>query len=275
MAIDYVKIERPIEIEPLNNHALISWRSIVAGFLVSLFAMMGLIGLGLAIGAMSIETDLNAPTAGFFSGFWFLFSAVISLFSGSYFAARISKFRSGRIGSAQGLVIAALFLAIFLYQTILTIGSVGSSAGSLFGRPRSGFLTSNTAFTNQVYNLSSRTLRELTLRSERNIVTQELVSRIIRGDHEGAKYYLTQETGLPYATINNRVNQLNVEVDRAMNDAKNGTLMALRSSGWTLFGLVVIGALASIGGGALGSANNLRKPLSREVDIPFGEMLRF
>src|SRR5690606_17191858 len=111
--------------------ALISGRAILAGLLISFFTMLGLIGLGLALGGINMGGDTSAESVGIFTGVWFTVSALISLFVGSYFAARISKFRTGRIGSAQGLVIASLFLGFFLYQTVSAVGALGGAAGNV------------------------------------------------------------------------------------------------------------------------------------------------
>src|SRR5690606_1555284 len=82
-----------LEVETNNFHALISWRSIVAGLLIAMLVMTGLLGLGLAFGGIGLDEDTSARSAGIFTGAWFIGSALISLFAGSYFAARVSKFR--------------------------------------------------------------------------------------------------------------------------------------------------------------------------------------
>jgi len=63
------------------------------------------------------------------------------------------------------------------------------------------------------------------------------------------------------AEADQRIATMRADVDKAVNDAKEATAVALKSTGWTLFGLVVLGALAAVGGGAIGSMANFRKPL--------------
>src|SRR5690606_4168217 len=123
-----------LEVETINSHALISWRSIVAGLLIAMFVMTGLLGLVLAFGGIGLDEDTSAKSAGIFTGAWFIGSALISLFAVCYFAARISKFRMGRNGSAHGLVIATLFLGFFLYQTVAMVANAGSLAGSFLSK---------------------------------------------------------------------------------------------------------------------------------------------
>lgn len=255
------------EVDTNNPHALISWRSIVAGLLIAMFTMIGLIGLGLAFGGIGMDEDTSAKSAGIFTGVWFIASTLVSLFVGSYFAARVSKFRTGRIGSAQGLVIAALFLGFFLYQTVSAIGSLGAGAGSLIGKT-GGLIadgaqkaSQNPTITNTINNLSEDALGDLNLRSEPQVVAQGLGSRLINGDTEGAKNYLARQAGITPTEADARIAQMKIQVDKYVGDAKEATATGLRSAGWSLFLLVALGALSSVLGGALGSVANFRRPL--------------
>lgn len=255
------------EVDTVNMHALISWRSIVAGLLISVFTMIGLLGLGVAFGGIGLDEDTSAKSAGIFTGVWFIVSTLLSLFVGSYFAARVSKFRTGRIGSAQGLVIAALFLGFFLYQTVATIGSIGSSAGSLIGKS-GGLLaegvqkaSNNPTITNTIHQLTEDALGDLNLRSEPQVVAQGLGARLLNGDTEGAKNYLARQAGISPTEADARIAQMKVQIDKYVGDAKEATATGLRSAGWSLFLLVALGAIASVAGGALGSVANFRKPL--------------
>ncbi len=261
----------PLEFES-NRHALISFRAIAAGLLIALFSMIGLVGLGLAFGGIGLDQETTAQAAGIFSGVWFLVSVLISLFVGSYFAARVSKFRTGRVGSVQGLVIAALFLGFFLYETLSVIGVAGSAVQGLVGKSGSalslGIRTAadSEAVRSTITNFAEDALGDLSLRSEPQVVAQGVGARLLRGETEGAKNYLARQAGITPTDADARIAQVRAQVDRYIGDAKEGTATALRSTGWTLFLLVALGALAAVGGGALGSVVNFRKPLVREVD---------
>lgn len=262
----------PLESELSTSHALISWRSIAAGLLVSMFTMTGLLGLGLAMGGIGMDAETTAKSAGIFTGIWFIASALISLFVGSYFAARVSKFKTGRIGSAQGLVIASLFLGFFLYQTVSAIGSAGSMAGSLI--QSSGSMVAqgaqkaseNPQITGALSNIAEDAMGDLNLKSEPTVVAQGLGSRLLRGDTQGAKNYLSAQAGITPTEADARIAQMKAQSDKMIANAKEGTATALRSTGWSLFVLVLLGALSSVFGGALGSVANFRKPLIRETD---------
>lgn len=266
----------PTEIDSDYMHALISWRSIVAGFLIAMFTMIGLLGLGLAFGGIGLDEDTSARGAGIFTGVWFLISSLISIMIGSYFAARISKFRLGRIGSAQGLVIAALFLGFFLYQTISAIGFAGSATGALIGKSGRAIATGvgraseSTMIQNTVKNLSEDALGELNLRSSPSVVAEGIGSRLIQGDTESAKNYLAREAGITPTEADARITQIKAQLDRVIDEVKEGTATALKSTGWSLFLLFFLGALSAIGGGALGSVANFRKPLTRDNEAYLG-----
>jgi len=261
---------RPYEPENFNAHALISLRAILAGLLISTLTMIGLIGLGLAFGGIGLDEDTSARSAGIFTGVWFLAGSIISLFVGSYFAARMSKFKTGRIGSAQGLVIASLFLGFFLYQSIVAIGSVGSAAGSFLGKTGGAIASGvekaagNPTVNNFITEFSEDAIGDLNIRSDVSTVAQGLGSRLLRGDTEGAKNYLAGQAGISPAEADTRIATLKTRMDQTIAETKEGTATALRSTGWSLFLLVALGVLAATGGGALGSVANFRKPLIRE-----------
>lgn len=266
------KVNSPLEVETPNMHALISWRSIVAGLLIAMFSMIGLLGLGLAFGGIGLDDDTSARSVGIFTGVWFLVSTLLSIFLGSYFAARVSKFRTGRIGSAQGLVIAALFLGFFLYQTIAAIGTAGSAAGSLLGKSGSAIASGasraseNPAVSGAVRDMAEDALGDLNLSSPPQTVAQGLGTRLFRGDTEGAKNYLARQAGITPTEADARIAQMKGQVDKIVSDTKEATSTALKSTGWSLFLLVLLGAISAVAGGALGSVANFRKPLIRDRD---------
>ncbi len=266
----------PLESDLVNPHALISWRSIVAGLLLAFFTMTGLIGLGLAFGGIGLDDETSARGAGIFTGIWFVVSALISIFVGSYFAARISKFRTGRIGSAQGLVIAALFVGFFLYQTLATIGMAGQAMGGMI-KGSGGMIArgvdkaaESPVINNAVSNVAEDAIGDLNLKSDVRTVGTGVATRLVRGDAEGAKNYLSMQAGITPAEADTRIAQMKTRVDKIIEDAKEGTAAALKSVGWSLFLLTLLGSLAAVAGGAMGSVANFRKPLIRQEGIGLG-----
>lgn len=251
-------------------HPLISWRSVVAGLLIAFFSMIGLLGLGMAMGGIGLNEDTSAKGAGIFTGVWFLASTLISIFVGSYFAARVSKFQTGRIGSAQGLVIAALFLGFFLYQSVSAIVGMGGAAGSMIGKSAVAIGTGASRVAQRpgvmatIGRYAEDALGDLNLRSEPTVVARGVADRVVHGDSEGAKNYLARQAGITPEEADARIAQLKTRADRVIDEAKVATGNALQATGWSLFLLVILGALSSVLGGALGSVANFRNPLSRE-----------
>ncbi len=264
------RTEHVLENDVATMHPLISWRSVVAGLLIAFFTMIGLLGLGMAFGGINMNEDTSAQSAGVFTGVWFLASALVSIFLGSYFAARVSKFQTGRIGSAQGLVIAALFLGFFLYQTMSAVVSAGGAAGSIIGKGASAVgsgaakISQQPGVMNTVSQYAEDAMGNMNLRSDPGVVAQGVATRLISGNTEGAKNYLATQAGITPAEADARIAQLKVQADKAVGDAKAAAGDALQATGWSLFLLVLLGALSSVLGGALGSVANFRNPLSRE-----------
>jgi hypothetical protein len=261
----------PLEINSINSHALVSFRAIVAGFLIVMFTFVGLSGLGLAIGAAGMGTDTPAQGGGLFTDLWPMITALLSLFVGSYFAARISKFRTGRVGSLQGLVIASLFIGFFMYLTFTSIGPLGSVLGTMLGKSGNGFNqlaqenVQNSSISYTLNNLTEDSLGDLNLKSGAQFVAQGLNSRLIGGDLESAKNYLALEAGITATEAEMRISEIKPQVDKYLAEGKEAALATLRTIGRTLFLLVALGALASIGGGSLGSVANFRRPLVGEA----------
>lgn len=106
---------------------LVSWKSVAAGFLVTLFTMTALLGLGMALGGIGINEELSAKGASIFTGLWFLSSTILSIFVGSYYSARLSSYRVAKIGASNGLLIACLFILFFFIQAFSVIGATSTN----------------------------------------------------------------------------------------------------------------------------------------------------
>jgi hypothetical protein len=229
--------------------------------------MAMLIALGLGIGGLSIdETGTTASRAGIATGVWFIISSLISVFAGSYFAARVSKFHTNRIGSAQGLVIASLFFGFFIWQSMAAIGWAGRTVGSAIGGTASIVGSGMNAASDNtvVHNVVENAIGDLNLRSPPETVASGVISRLLRGDHDGAKNYLALQAGITPAEADRRISLLRGQVETATAQAREAASNAMKGAGWSLFLTLLLGTLAATTGGALGSRANLRKPLTRE-----------
>lgn len=266
------------EKESLNTdptlHALISYRAIVAGLLITFAVMLGLSGLGLAVGGMGFDQTTTVQSAGLFGGIWFMVSFLIALFLGSYFAARISKFRAGRVGSVQGLVIASLFIFFLIIQASLTFRAARPVLSSIMGysnQETSDYLGNQ--IIDNLFSTLEDELVSLNLKSSSFIVSQGVARRFFRGDVEGVRAYLNSETNLSPSQVDSKVVQLKAVFDKMISDSKETAAIAIRSTGWSLFLLVFLGAISSLVGGGLGSLINFKRPFikSGEEFYPHGK----
>lgn len=257
---------RHFEIENAPMHALVSWRSILAGIMVSFFMMALLLSLGMAFGGLGLSDATDMQNAGIFTGVWFLISSVISIFTGSYFASRVSKFQTGRIGAAQGTVIASLFFGFFLFQTVSTIGWLGRTTGAVAGGSFAAIgAGAGQSIQNPVVNdMIENSLGDMNLKTEPKTVVSGVASRMIRGDTESAKNYLAYQAGITPQEADQRIAQLRAQIDQAMTQARIAAAKALQTAGWSLFATMTLGAIAAMVGGALGAYSNAHRPLVRE-----------
>jgi len=258
-----------LESTAVLSHPLISWRSIVAGLLVAFFSEAILLALGLAIGGFSISSAINPSSAtqiGMMSGAWFFITAVISLLIGSYFAGRVSRLCTTQIGAAQGLVIAGLFFGFFIWQLLNTVGWAGRTITTAFGT--TAYMIGNNmdalASNDQVQSLVEDVANEFRLRSPVEVVSRNVASRLVRGDTQGAKLYLARQSGMSVAEVDQRVDALNNQIQSYLTRARDTAARALSTGGLTLFLVHLFGALAAMAGGALGAAQNFKRPLARE-----------
>lgn len=263
----------PLESDFAHMHPLVSWRSILAGLLVSFLSLATLLSLGMAFGGIGLDDGTSAQRAGVFSGVWFLVASIVSLAIGSYFAARVSKLHTNRLGAAQGVVIASLFFGVFLWQSLSAIGWVGQAAGSAV----SGAATMVAAGAEQaagsqmVRNIVEDAIGDLNLRSEPQIVISGVASRLLQGNADSAQAYLARQTGISQAEAQTRITQLQTQLTQSLAQVRQSTAQVLQATGWSLFATLLLGVAAAISGGALGSRANYRKPLSREqVDAVSG-----
>jgi hypothetical protein len=225
--------------------------------------MVALLGLGMAFGGISMDEDTSMGSAGLFSGIWFAVSCLISVFAGSYYAARFSDTKVMTSGPAQGLIVASLFLGFFLYQTISTLGVAGRAAGNLIGSTASvvGKGARSAAQTpGLVENMSMMVedrLGDLQLKSEPRAVAMGVAHRLVDGNPEAAKNYLAMQAGMTPAEADARLAQLKAEADKKIDAAKLAAADALRTTGWTLFILVALTSVSAFLGGMLGTKSIL------------------
>lgn len=253
------------------HYPLISWRSIAAGLIFSIICYVALTALGVAIMGASADqligngTNNNAGS-GFAmgAGIWTIVSVLISLMVGGYFAARISNLVTGKMGGAQGIVIASLFFSLLLYGAGSAIGAIGKGMGNA-AKAMSG--STDTLFSSQiVQDTVEQSFEGLNLKSSPEIVARGLAARIIRGDDEGAKSYLAYQAGVPVSEVDSRIATMREQATAGMTKAASVTAQGMQAAGWTVFLSLVLGLVACVVGGLLGARANTRKPLVDQME---------
>lgn len=253
-----------------SHFSLVSWKAILGGLFVALITYTTLIALGVGMGAASVSETIqqgNDPS-GLAGGaaLWLGISAFLSLGIGSYFAARTSTFITDQIGAAQGLILAALFFGFMIYGAGQTLGVAGRGLGSMVSSVgiSASSLASNTALQNTIEN----SLADTGLKSEPSVVVQGLFSRLVRGDSEGAKAYLSYQTGLTEAELNARYVKLENEFKTTAQAVGVKAAEGVSKAAWNTFWILIAGIIMSVFSGALGARVNLRKPLTDEAVHP-------
>lgn len=258
-------VEQMESLHGAGKQTLISWRSILAGVVIALFALAGLSGLGVAFGGIGLDENSSFQGALTFTGGWAIGSILLSIAAGSYFSARSSGRASGKVGSAHGMVVAALFLGLVMWQALSVLGWAGRTAGDAVGGAAVAIGKGTNALSqnNTVNEIAEDTFGDLKIQQDRlQAVATGVATRLYRGDVESAKSYLSRQTGISKVEAQQRIDQLKARADQAIASVREGAKDSLRSTGLTLFLAAVLGAIAGSLGGALGSRANRRQPLA-------------
>jgi hypothetical protein len=249
---------------PVLERSSISWRAIFAGAFISLLAYFILMALGLAIGGATlrgvISGDSSAQGLGIGSGIWLIVTAFISLYFGSYMAGRVSGLITSRVGGVQGLVITALFFGFLFTQVGAGIGALGSGLGSIVGKV--GGAAGDMAQNPQVKSVIEKSLGSLNLKSPPDQVAQGVASRLIQGRDDDAKNFLASQAGISRPDADRRIAQARTDIQSTLHDVGVTAAKITTIAGWTIFGMLLIGALAGVYGGGGGARANLKRPLS-------------
>lgn len=253
MVTDYRSTNTAVAVQaPL--HTLISWKATFAGLAVTLLTFFGLIALMMGLGGIGLSDGTTARSAGIFTGIGLFIATVISLFAGSYFSARVAKVTSEGMGSGQGLLVGAVFVLFVLFQVMSAVGTLGKAAGDALGIVGSG--AANAAQNPMVQDIVTDAVGDLNLRSEPQAVIGSVTSRLLRGDQESAKNYLASQAGITPAEADQRIAAAQARISQGLDQARESSAAALQATGWSLFIMIVLSAIASALGGFVAAKRN-------------------
>jgi hypothetical protein len=263
-----------IAVEPndsfVNTHPAMSWRATVAGLLISFFVFAILLSLGVAMGGVSLADGANLRSSGIIGAIWLLVSVLLSLFAGSYIAARISNFAAPWVGMAQGFVLASLFMGILGWQLIGLAGWLTSATGNLLGSAARAGAQAAPAAQNLASSMNmgvneiiEDNLGDVQFRGEPTTVMTGVASRLVRGNNDAAKAYLARNSNLTVAEVDQRINDLQAQLTQAADEARVAAAKTLQYLGWSLFATMVLGLITSVAAGVMGSLANRTSPAAR------------
>jgi hypothetical protein len=245
-------------------HLSVRWRAIFAGTLVAIFTYTLLMSLGIAIagGQLTgiIQGDNSASALGIGSAIWTILSVLVSLFAGGFIAGQVGGLVTMQVGRVHGLVVATLFFGILFSQLGSAVSSIGGGVGKAVGAV--GSASGDLASTPEAEDLMNSALGELNLRSSPEVVAKGVATRLVRGKDDSAINYLAYQAKISPSEARAKVATIKTGVTRAATDAGVAASKAIKIAGWTLFGALFLGAIASILGGGVGAMMTLRDPVS-------------
>ena len=249
-----------------HHHHLLCWKSTFSGLAIAFMALLVLTSLGVGIAGYTAESLMTNGVDGASAlatggGIWLGISIIAALFSGSYFALRVSRFVTPRIGAAHGFVIAALFFGLLVSGAGKIIGGVASGLGqfaiSSVNSPTA--LGSDPLVQDSIY----RALGTSTLKSEPRVVAEGLMARLSMGNTESARSFYAYQTGLSPAVVDARVAAMQEEFNGAVRAAGEKTANVVGDAGMSLFVFSIVGLIAALFGGRTGAMANVQRPIAK------------
>ena len=258
-----------------DHHHLLCWKSTVAGLLIALMAFLMLTALGAGVVGYTAEGLVNREQGGSAlasgAGLYMGLSVVIALFCGSYFALRISRFVTAKVGAAHGFVIASLFFMILLFGAGSAIGGVVSGFASL--AKGAADQTANVGSNPMIQDTVNKALGTTKLKGDPKDVAQGLTIRLLQGDVDSAKSYLAYQTDMSQADIDAKATQLKADFDAAMKKAAEKTAHAVSDASLVLFVLFLVGLIGALVGGRVGAHSNVDRPLAQVSAVGYAPTL--
>lgn len=252
--------------EKLGPHPknLLCWKATFGGLLIALMAFVGLTSLGAGIAGFTAEGLISQRESGSSlatgSGLYLGISIVVALFCGGYFAMRISRFMTTRVGAAHGLVVASAFFLLMILGLGNLVGGLASGFGSLAKASANGI--SNLASNSMVQDTVNEALGAVTFKSPLADVAQGLTTRMLQGNTESAKKFLAYQTNLPPSVVDTKIAQMKTQLETATRNVAETTAHAVGNAGLSFFVVFLVGLIGAVLGGRTGAHANADRPLS-------------
>lgn len=209
-----------------------------------------------------IENERNSSFLATGSSIWLAFTIMVSLALGSYFAVRVSKAVTNKVGAAHGFVVASIFIILMVVQAGAGIANLSSGLGHIVN----GMAQNSTDIANSpvVQDTVNQALAGTELKSEPKEVAQGLAARLLQGKTESAKDYFAYQTGMSEAEADARVAQMQANFEVALKSAGETAAKAVAQTGYLLALAIFFGLLAAVMGGRYGAYSNVERPLAED-----------
>lgn len=220
------------------------WAGIFGGFFASLLTFWTLSALGVAIGghSLSILSMDDLDGIGIAAGIWVMLSAIIAAFVGGYICNRITASPFSKTAMTEGFIVSSLFFLFLTLQsavglTYFTTG-IANTAGLAAGA------TEQIIERPEVQNILGRSLDNLDLRAEPEVVFNRVGFLLLNGNIDQAQDYLAAQTGMSAQEINAQVNEISTGIRQAVEEIQDRAGAAMATLGWYSFLTLLFGTAA-------------------------------
>ncbi|WP_413586994.1 hypothetical protein [Bdellovibrio sp. HCB274] len=246
-------------LEAGGHRHLVCWRSALAGVVIGLVTMIGVLTLSVAFGGIGLEDGSTAKNATIFAGVSIVVALILGNFTGSYYAVRIARRRVDVVGVMQGLLVGGICVLLMVCHTMASVATLGKVTGAALGAAAStagGIAATQTPMINDMIQDS---LVGRKLASDADVIVKNLASRLVRGDQESAKNYLAAQAGMSQDDADKTVAALKEKTDQAMEEARKAAATTFKAVGWSSFVMIALAMIAAALGGMVGAVCNERR----------------
>ncbi|MFW5876255.1 MAG: hypothetical protein ACOCXM_05925 [Myxococcota bacterium] len=250
----------------------LSWSGIFGGAFAALAIWAMLWAFGLAIGLTALDPEAGVIRgAGIFTGVWGIIAPLIALFCGGLVVGQASGAIARRAGALHGLVTWALVtfvgawaLGAFLFALVGGTFQAGAAATTgVDDMAEAVGVNAEAAFEPVNQRLQAQGLPTIAPEELRAAAADAARTALQTGQLERGVVVqsLTRNTALSAAEAREVAGEVEVQVQQAMSDARTAGAQVAETSGrvfWGVFGVLLIGMLAAVGGAILGRAPRMR-----------------
>jgi hypothetical protein len=294
-----------VVVEQVSERPRMSWGAIFGGAVTALGLWVLLYAFGLAVGLSSLNPGNpgSARGAGIFTGVWALIAPLIALFVGGWVAGRGANIRARGEGATHGLVmwglttlIGASMIGVAMSALVGGAVSVGKTAisagGSAIGAAASGSgdatkwlgIDASDAVGPINERLRAEGKPEITP-AQLQATTRDVAQTAVRDgklDREVVIASVVQHTNLSRADAEEIAGRIQAQVQQASGQigdrlksaaqqAQTGALKVGDATGkalWGVFGALLLGLIAALAGGVLGSTGGHVRPRRERTARP-------